>query len=103
MPESSNLGSRSRARVLPLVALGLVAVVMSGAIPSAPPSVILITIDTLRPDRLGCYGQTRNKTPALDQLAREGTVFENAYCDVPWTTGSMSSVMTGEYSPRHGV
>ena len=66
------------------------------------PSVVLITIDTLRPDRLGCYGHT-NRTPSIDRMAREGTVFEVAYCDMPWTTGSMASVMTGQYSNRHGV
>jgi arylsulfatase A-like enzyme len=63
---------------------------------------VLITIDTLRPDRLGAYGHT-NHTPALDRLASEGTFFRTAYCDMPWTTGSMSSVMTGQYSSSHGV
>jgi len=67
------------------------------------PSVVLITVDTLRPDRLGSYGHPNNHTPAIDRLAREGTLFETAYCDMPWTTGSMSSVMTGTYSPTHGV
>ena len=67
------------------------------------PNVVLITIDTQRPDRLGCYGHPTNRTPTIDRLAREGTLFENAYCDIPWTTGSMSSVMTGSYSSRHGV
>ena len=67
------------------------------------PSVVLITVDTLRPDRLGCYGHRTNRTPSIDRVAREGTVFDVAYCDMPWTTGSMSSVMTGQYSNRHGV
>ena len=69
----------------------------------ARPSVVLITVDTLRPDRLGCYGHRTNRTPSIDRIAREGTVFDVAYCDMPWTTGSMSSVMTGQYSNRHGV
>jgi arylsulfatase A-like enzyme len=64
---------------------------------------VLITIDTLRPDRLGCYGHRTNRTPSIDRIAREGTMFDEAYCDMPWTTGSMSSVMTGQYSSRHGV
>src|SRR5436190_2163090 len=74
-----------------LLAVGLVVYVLS-----RPPSVLLITIDTLRPDRLGCYGHPTNATPAIDRLAREGMLFEHAYCDIPWTTGSMSSVMTGQ-------
>lgn len=67
------------------------------------PSVLLVTIDTLRADRVGAYGHTANKTPAIDRIAREGALFETAYCDIPWTTGSMSSVMTGQYSSSHGV
>lgn len=80
------------------VAVGLVVYVLS-----RPPSVLLITIDTLRPDRLGCYGHPTNATPAIDRLAREGMLFEHAYCDIPWTTGSMSSVMTGQYGSGHGL
>jgi len=57
----------------------------------------------LRPDRLGCYGHPTNATPSIDRLAHEGTIFDRAYCDVPWTTGSMSSVMTGNYSQHHGL
>jgi len=67
------------------------------------PSIVLITVDTQRPDRLGCYGHPTNQTPGIDALAAEGLVFEHAYCDVPWTTASMASVMTGKYSPYHGV
>jgi arylsulfatase A-like enzyme len=67
------------------------------------PNVVLITIDTQRADRIGAYGYKSNETPALDRLAKEGMLFEHAYCDVPWTTGSMASVMTGQYSGSHGV
>lgn len=69
----------------------------------APPSVLLITVDTLRPDRLGCYGHPTNRTPAIDRLAHEGALFEHAYCDTPWTTASMSSVMTGLLPNAHGL
>src|SRR5262245_37374265 len=71
--------------------------------PGAPPSVLLITVDTLRADRVGAYGHPVNRTPAMDRLAHEGMLFESAYCDVPWTTGSMASVMTGQYAAHHGV
>lgn len=67
------------------------------------PSVLLITVDTLRPDRLSCYGYDQQKTPAIDSLANEGALFEHAVCDIPWTTGSMASVMTGTYSRDHGL
>lgn len=65
-------------------------------------NVILITIDTMRPDRISAYGYHKHQTPVLDRLAAEGTLFENAFCDVTWTTPSMASVMTGTYATRHG-
>jgi arylsulfatase A-like enzyme len=66
-------------------------------------NVILITIDTMRPDRISAYGYDKHRTPNLDRLATEGTLFENAFCDVTWTTPSMASVMTGTYATRHGL
>ncbi|MEO7438765.1 MAG: sulfatase [Candidatus Binatia bacterium] len=66
-------------------------------------NVILITIDTMRPDRISAYGYQKHQTPNLDRLAKEGTLFENAFCDVTWTTQSMASVMTGMYATRHGL
>lgn len=59
--------------------------------------VFLITIDALRADRLGAYGNARNLTPELDALAREGAVFEAAYAPTPHTSYSLTSLMTGKY------
>jgi arylsulfatase A-like enzyme len=70
--------------------------------PSERPNIVLITVDTLRPDRLSSYGYAKGETPNMDRLAREGVLFENAFCDVTWTTSSMASVMTGRYATRHG-
>jgi arylsulfatase A-like enzyme len=69
---------------------------------SGRPNVILITIDTLRPDRLSAYGYTR-QTPSIDSVAHDGQLFEHAVCDVPWTTASIASVFTGLYASRHGL
>lgn len=73
--------------------------------PEAEPaaSVLLITIDTLRADRLGVYGDSRARTPAIDRLAREGVVFERAYTPVPITLPAHASLMTGLLPPAHGV
>jgi arylsulfatase A-like enzyme len=68
-----------------------------------PLNVVLITVDTLRADRLSCYQPKGNPTPHIDRLAAEGVLFANAFCDVTWTTPSMSSVMTGTYATRHGM
>lgn len=67
------------------------------------PNVVLITIDTLRADRLGCYGAKDAETPQLDRLAAEGVRFANAATTVPFTLPAHSSLMTGTYPPYHGV
>ncbi len=70
--------------------------------PKGPVNVVLVTIDTLRPDRLSCYGYTEAQTPNIDRFASQGVLFEEAHCDVPWTTPSMASVHTGLYAIHHG-
>lgn len=67
------------------------------------PNVILITLDTTRADRLGCYGYTQARTPTLDRLAREGTLFENARCQIPITQPSHVSIMTGTNPTYHAT
>ncbi len=57
--------------------------------------VILITIDTLRADALSSYGGTATSTPNIDSLAKDGTLFKNAYSAAPWTLPAFSSMMTG--------
>lgn len=96
----------ARAARFPLaLALGLLLLLapLSCSRPTASTTnVLLITVDTLRADRLGCYGYATAQTPHIDRLAAEGALFEHAYCDVPWTTPSMASVMTGTYAIHHG-
>ena len=67
------------------------------------PNLIVIIIDTLRPDRLGCYGYTKIKTEHIDRIAEEGLLFTEAVCQVPTTSPSHSSIFTGRYPTAHGV
>src|ERR1019366_2271589 len=67
------------------------------------PNVLIITIDTLRADHLGCYGFTLARTPAIDKLARESVRFTDAISSAPITMPSHSSIFTGLYPPAHGV
>jgi arylsulfatase A-like enzyme len=71
--------------------------------PSYRPNVLLITVNSLRPDYLSCYGGAHGETPYIDALANAGVLFTHAVCDVPWTRASMASVMTGRYATRHGL
>ncbi len=66
-------------------------------------SVVLISLDTLRADRLGTYGARRPTTPALDALAAESTLFETAIAPAPWTLPSHTSMMTGLPECVHGM
>src|SRR5947207_837944 len=67
------------------------------------PNVLLITLDTVRADRMGFLGSTRGVTPALDAFAREAVVFTRACSQAPMTTVSHATLLTGTYPPRHGV
>ena len=69
----------------------------------ARPNVILITVDTLRADHVGCYGSRTVKTPTLDSLAHDGVVFERAISQVPLTWPSHAVILTGTYPFQNGV
>jgi arylsulfatase A-like enzyme/Flp pilus assembly protein TadD len=66
-------------------------------------NLLLITLDTTRADRLGCYGYEKISTPALDSLAAQGVLFENAVSSVPLTLPSHTTLLTGLYPSVHGI
>jgi arylsulfatase A-like enzyme len=59
--------------------------------------LLLVSVDALRADHVSAYGYARPTTPNLDALAREGTLFESAYCPTPHTSYSITSMLTGKY------
>lgn len=73
----------------------------TGPFEGAP--VVLVSIDTLRSDRVGCYGYAKAATPALDGLAREGLLFADAFSHCPLTLPAHASLFTGLLPPAHGV
>jgi arylsulfatase A-like enzyme/Flp pilus assembly protein TadD len=89
----------------------IVACVIAGAVALAllltargeRPNVLLISIDTLRPDHLGCYGYHGIATPAIDAIAAEGVLFSDALTAIPLTLPSHTSLLTGLYPVSHGV
>lgn len=66
-------------------------------------NVVVVTIDTLRPDHLHCYGNANIETAAIDGLAQRGVLFENAVAQTPLTPPSHASIFTGQYPTTHGV
>ena len=67
------------------------------------PLIVLYVVDTLRADHTGPYGHSRDTTPALDELAREAVVFEQAVAQSSWTKPSMASMMTSLLPGQHGA
>ena len=97
-----------------LLTLGVTSCVMGcvPATPSVPPlasrglsgsNVLLVTIDTLRRDRLGAYGNTTGLTPALDGLAAAGLRYTHAFSHAPMTLPAHASILTGRIPIRHGI
>lgn len=68
----------------------------------ARPNLIIISIDTLRPDHLAAYGYGRPTSPNLDAVARESVVFERCLAQASWTPPSVASLFTSLYPPQHG-
>src|SRR5438552_11143144 len=66
-------------------------------------NVLLITIDTLRSDRVGAFGGPPGLTPSLDRLAEQGLRLTRAFASAPLTLPSHTSIMTGLSPPAHGV
>jgi arylsulfatase A-like enzyme len=68
-----------------------------------PPNVIVILIDALRADHLGCYGYQRPTSPNIDALAAESSVFDDAIAQSSWTGPSVASLFTSTYPSVHGM
>ncbi len=67
------------------------------------PNIILLTVDTFRADRIGYYGNPRGPSPALDEFAREGVFFRQAFNTSGWTSPGLISILTSLYAPTHAV
>lgn len=71
--------------------------------PPPRPNIMLISFDTLRPDRLSCYGYTKHQTPNFDNLAGEGCLFTEAITQFPATRQSHMTIMTSLHPSVHGL
>ncbi len=70
---------------------------------ASTPNVILIVLDTLRPDHLSCYGYERETSPNLDAFCRDAARFEHCYSTANWTVPGHASIFTGRYVVSHGA
>ena len=90
-------------RVIPWLALVLLAATQAGARTAERPDLLLVSIDTLRADRLGCLGYDKPTSPELDALARRGLLFPAALSPVPLTLPAHATLLTGLQPWEHGV
>ena len=104
MRRADGRGMARPGRRLALAVAGLCGLAACAAPPAVrPPDLLLIVIDTLRADRLGCYGSTRGLTPFLDSLAARGILYHAAYAPSSWTNPSVASILTARFPSQHGV
>src|SRR5258708_12912317 len=82
---------------------GLAFAPLSRAAVKAEPNVVIITVDTLRADHLGCYGYKQIRTPNIDALAADSVRFERAYTPVPVTLPAHTAIFTGTYPLLTGM
>lgn len=74
-----------------------------GAVPDVRPNTLIVLVDDLRWDALGCTGHPFVKTPNIDRIAREGARFENALVTTPLGSPSRATLLTGQYAHRHDI
>jgi arylsulfatase A-like enzyme/Flp pilus assembly protein TadD len=111
-PKPQRSGFSARPAIAGLLAVGLLGAAWWGWRQSVEPirsgscagcNVLLVTIDTLRVDRVGAFGSARHLTPTLDRFAAEGVRLTHAYASAPLTLPSHVSIMTAVSPPVHGV
>ena len=103
MDRAAGARNRSIGIVLTLLALAAVGCGGPGRAPARRPNVLLLTVDTLRPDHLGCYGYDRRTSPVIDRLAAGGVRFRTAITAAGRTVQSFPSILTGVYPMVHGL
>src|SRR5580700_7462423 len=83
--------------------LGLLLATVAPATAAPKPNVVLITLDSVRADRMGFLGAKGTTTPNLNRLAAESIVFEHAYAQAPGTVVSHATIFTGSYPQSTGM
>jgi arylsulfatase A-like enzyme len=91
----------------PLLSFALLSSALLGCAPErradAPPNVVLLVLDTVRADHLGCYGYARPTSPAIDAFAASATRYTRSLSSAPWTVPTHASLFTGKAPVAHGA
>jgi len=100
---SSLLKKAAVAELFILLSLNMFLFIEPKINPLSAPNIVLLVVDCLRPDHLGCYGYERSTSPAIDRLADSGIIYRQAYSCAPWTKPSVASMFTSVYANEHGA
>jgi len=100
---SSAGGRRAIAAAIPLIVIAFLAAWWLWLRQPPRPNIVLISLESVRADHLGCYGYRRATSPAIDSLAQQGVVFSNAFATTSWTLTAHASMFTGLYPTAHQV
>jgi arylsulfatase A-like enzyme len=106
MPKKPKPSSGRRRLIAPLLLIlpiAIAAIYWFGMRKPPRPNIVLITLESVRADHTGCYGYDRPTTPALDALAKEGVIYEDAHAVTSWTLPTHTSLFTGLYPSAHQV
>jgi choline-sulfatase len=98
-PDAARRKGASRCALL----FGCAWLALSACSPARPGDILLVSVDTLRPDHLGIYGYARRTSPNLERWFADAAVFERAYATCASTSPSVVSILTGMLPPEHGV
>lgn len=90
-------------KVLLVIGLCMIVLFFPNCKKEVKPNILLITIDTLRRDRLGCYGYSLDTSPFIDRLAGEGVLFKNVTTPLPFTAPSHATILTSLHPLTHQV
>lgn len=93
----------ARTGALILLCVGIILFLLFRIFSFSYPNIILISIDSVRPDHLGCYGYARNTSPHIDAFAKNSTVYRNCFSAGSWTIPSNFSMLTSLYLPQHNM
>jgi arylsulfatase A-like enzyme/Flp pilus assembly protein TadD len=102
MAEVKDVLKNASVRIIVILLSALAAATLSAGEKNGQ-NLLLVTIDTLRPDRLGCYRSIHLQTPAIDQVAARGVIFTRAFAHTPLTLPSHANILLGALPVHHGI
>ena len=101
--KTSLIQTTALAGIAVVLLLNTVQIIRRQTISSSKPNILILVVDALRADRLGCYGYERATSPYIDLFSKDALFFESCYSTSPWTKTAVGSLFTSLYPSQHGA